>query len=334
MKKTNLFAVLALAATPAFLHAQTTSYSDIVGYQTKTISTGLNAVGLPLLNPDLVKTSASSFTGSSVALSGETNFGSKLNSAKSYYLEVYSGSLKGDRFDLDTTATITAANGTAVLNSASVNNTYPTASIAAQLDGANIAIREHITLAQLESMTSSPLLGSSSLASSDSVAFVEGGSLVYYYKKGDGGWRRTGSSADFSTKVIPPGVGVFVKKVTSGTTLTQSGSVRDNDFARPYSSGLSLVAAGYPLDRSPFGIGVTPGAGATDWTGGTPATGDSISLIEGSSLVRYTLKPDGSLNKVGNSSDFRNAAIISATDSQFIKRGRANSDNVEIDPVP
>ena len=34
MKKTNLFAVLALAATPALLHAQTTNFSDIVGYTT------------------------------------------------------------------------------------------------------------------------------------------------------------------------------------------------------------------------------------------------------------------------------------------------------------
>ena len=40
MKKTNLFAILTLATAPALLHAQTTNFSDIVGYQTSTIPVG------------------------------------------------------------------------------------------------------------------------------------------------------------------------------------------------------------------------------------------------------------------------------------------------------
>jgi hypothetical protein len=43
MKKNNLLAILALAASPAFLHAQTESYSDIVGYQTITLPVGLTS---------------------------------------------------------------------------------------------------------------------------------------------------------------------------------------------------------------------------------------------------------------------------------------------------
>ena len=44
MKKTNLFAVLALAATPAFLHAQTTNYSDVVGYVKDSFNTNSDTI--------------------------------------------------------------------------------------------------------------------------------------------------------------------------------------------------------------------------------------------------------------------------------------------------
>ena len=37
MKKNQLLAILTLATAPAFLHAQTTSYSDIVGYTTTVV---------------------------------------------------------------------------------------------------------------------------------------------------------------------------------------------------------------------------------------------------------------------------------------------------------
>ena len=154
MKKTNLFAVLALAATPAFLHAQTTSYSDIVGYQTISVPVGLSTAAFPLLNNDIVKTSSTSLTGNALSLSGETNVGSKLSSGEPYYIEVYSGALKGDRFDVNTAATITAANGTVVLDSASANNTFSVGSIIAQLDGASVALRKHITIEQIQSMAS------------------------------------------------------------------------------------------------------------------------------------------------------------------------------------
>jgi|GEM_PF-940433 len=316
------------------VQAQSTVSTPIVGFQTVNLGVGMNSVGFPLLNSDTVKTTASSLSGNAVTLSGETNFGSKLDAAKSYYIEVYSGSLKGDRFDLDTTATVNAANGTAVLNSSSANNTLAVSSIGSSLNGETVAIRPHITLSQIETMASTPLLGSSSLSSSDGVAFTEGGVLVYYFKKADGTWRRTGSSADFSAKVIAPGTGVFIKKATSSSSLTQTGTVRQNDFSRPYGSGVALISAGFPLDRSVVQIGMVPGAGTTDWFGGTAATGDSVSVYENGVLVKYTLKSDGSLTKVGSSTDFKNSALITSSSSQFLKRSKANADNIEINPVP
>lgn len=336
MKKLNLsLAVLALAAMS--VNAQTNStnqpaYSDIVGYHTKTISVGLNSVGLPLLKSDLVKTTATAVTGNSILLSGETNFGAKLNSAKSYYVEVYSGTLKGDRFDVDVVGSIAAANGGVVVNPSSGNNTMPVASIGTNLNNASIAIREHITLADLDTYLSTPAVGNNSISLSDGVGFTESGSLIFYNKKADGTWKKVGNSADFSAKTVPPGVGVFIKKIGSAVTLTQVGNVRENDFARPLTTQLSLAAPAYPVDLTPANLSITPGSGATDWTGGTVVTGDYVSKVESGALIKYTLKSDGSVNKVGNSTDFKNTALFVGSEAQLVKRAKANADLVEVKP--
>ena len=337
MKKLNVGLAIFVAAVMAG-NAQTNStntvYSDIVGYHTKTISSGLNSVGLPLLKSDLVKTTATSVTANSILLSGETNFGAKLNSAKSYYVEVYSGTLKGDRFDVDVTGSIAAANGGVVLNPSSGNNTMPVASIGTNLNSQTIAVREHISIADLEAMLSAPATGTASVATSDSIGFTEAGALVFYTKKIDGSWKRVGSPSDFSTKIIPPGSGVFFRKAGSGSsTLTQVGNVRDNDFARVYTNLLDLTAPAYPIDKTPSSLGVVPGAGSTDWTGGTAATGDSVSIIEGGALVKYTLKSDGKLTRVGSPSDFiNNTAVFAGSEAQLIKRSKANADTVMVKP--
>ena len=185
MKKTNLLAVLALAATPAFLHAQTTSYSDIVGYQKTSLVVGLNPVGIPLLNNDLFKGPATSLSGSTLSLSSVSNAGALLTSGEPHYLEVYSGALKGDRFDIDTAATITAANGTVVLSSSSANNTLAVASIGTALDGETVAIRRHITLEKVQSFVQGALVGNNTPANADQILIFNPNTqsfLTYYLR--------------------------------------------------------------------------------------------------------------------------------------------------------
>ena len=331
MKKLNVALAIFLAAVMAG-NAQTGT-SEIVGYHTKTLNAGLNSLGLPLLKADVVKTSVTSLSGNSVSLSEETNFGVKLDSSKSYYVEVYGGTYKGDRFDVDEAATTLASNGTVVLDASSANNTISTASIGTGLDNQTVAVRQHITIADLESMLSVPAAGTASIATSDSIGFTESGSIVFYTKKSDGTWKRVGNSNDFSSKVIPPGVGVFFKKYTGTATITQIWNVRNNDFARAYTTTLDLIAPAYPMDNSPASIGVQAGTGATDWFGGTVATGDSISIVQSGSLVRYSLKSDGKLTRVGNSADFiADPTIIAGNDAQLIKRSKANTDTVQVRP--
>jgi len=325
----------ALLASPVLAQTNTNvSYSDIVGYQTKSIPAGLNSLGLPLLNSDIAKTTAGTLSSASLPLTGETNFGSKLAATEPYYLEVYSGDLKGDRFDVDVTATKTAGNGNVVLSTNSVNNTIALSSVGTALNGATVAVRQHITIEQFASMASTPLVKTDSLASSDAIGLVEGGALIYYNYRSDGSWRRVGDSSNYAKKPVPPGVGILLKKASgSSTSITQSGLVRDNDFARPYVSGLQLHAAAFPLDATPSNLGVTPGSGATDWTGGTTATGDSFSVVDGGALVRYVLRTDGSVVRPGSSTNFLGTSLFDSSSARLIKRSKGNSDAVEVDPI-
>ena len=140
MKKTNLFAILALAATPAFLQAQTTSYSEVVGYSQ------INAAsGTVLIVPGFVKASAYSglatISGQSLSATGLTS--SALNTSNfsdrpnypTHYVEITAGAYEGYSFDIasNTATQITAVGIPSALNGQTVS----------------IVIRPHVTLDDL-----------------------------------------------------------------------------------------------------------------------------------------------------------------------------------------
>jgi hypothetical protein len=120
-----------------------------------------------------LKVSTTTLTGAALALEGQTNVGALLSSVEPYYIEVYSGTLKGDRFDVDVAATIGAANGNVVLNSASLNNTLLFSSVGSNLNGATVALRKHITIEQVQGMASSPLVGNNNASSADQIQFYD-----------------------------------------------------------------------------------------------------------------------------------------------------------------
>ena len=337
MKNSIVTSILGLGALVSFSQAQTTSYSDIVGYQTVSVPAGLSTAGFPLLNPDLAKTSATSLTGAALALSGQSNVGSLLSANEPYYVEVYSGALKGDRFDVDTAATIAAGNGTVVLNTGSANNTYPAASIANQLDNATVAVRKHITLEQVQQMSSAPLVGSNTAAAADQVQFYDNATQGYasFFLRADGiTWRRVGTTTVANKIPIPPGTGVFISKQGSSVTLTASGNVRANDFAAPLLSGLQLQAAPYPLDVSPAALG---GTVANGWTGNnTAASADQIQVYNPttSGYDAYFLRSDGTTwRKVGTTTVVTSNNVATSAQAFFVSRQTADNSNVLVNPI-
>ena len=339
MKQNQLLAILTLAATPAFLHAQTTSYSDIVGYQSSTLVVGLNPVAFPLLNTDILKSSASSASGNSIVVSGQTNIGALITAGEPYYIEVYSGDLKGERFEIDTAATKSAANASVVLSAASPNNTYPVASIAGQLDGQTIALRKHVTLEQVQSFIQGSLVGSNTAASADQILLFNTATQQFltYYLRADGvTWRGSTTGTVSQNKVsVPPGTGVFIKKNGSTASLVTSGSVRQNDFAQPYVAGLQLQAPGFPLGFSPVALGATA---ANGWSGNnTAGAADQIQIFNPNtaSFATYFLRADGITwrgTTTGTASQNTNN-IIGDSVAYFVKKANSNNNNVLINPV-
>jgi len=252
---------------------------------------------------------------------------------------VYSGTLKGDRFDVDTAATKTAANGTVVLSAASANNTINLSSVLTNLDGVSVAIRKHVTLEQVQAFVDSPMTGSNTPSLADQIQLFNNstGSFMTYGLRADGlTWRGSTTGTVVQNKVpVPPGTGVFLKKTSGTANLVSSGSVRINDFAHPYKSGLQLLAPGFPVGYSPAGLGGTVSNG---WTGNnTPSSADQIQVLNsgGASFTTYYLRSDGTSWRSSSTGTVNQASntIISDAGAFFVKRSTANSDNILIGPV-
>jgi hypothetical protein len=318
-------------------NAQTTVNSGIVGYQTITVPVGLSTAGFPLLNPDVLKVSTTTLTGAALALEGQTNVGALLSSVEPYYIEVYSGTLKGDRFDVDVAATIGAANGNVVLNSASLNNTLLFSSVGSNLNGATVALRKHITIEQVQGMASSPLVGNNNASSADQIQFYDNVSaaIAAYFLRADGiTWRKVGTT-DVANKIpIPSGVGVFFSKKTGVATLTAVGNVRLNDFSVPYRVGLQLAASGVPIDVTPTSQG---GTAANGWTGSNnPSSADQIQVYNPavSAFDSYFLRGDGTTwRKVGTTDAVTTTVVATSGQAFFVSRKTADSSNILVNPV-
>ena len=338
MKKLNLgLAILALAAMSVNAQTNQPVYSDIVGYQTISVPVGLSTAGFPLLNPDVLKVATTTLTGADLALAGQTNVGALLTSAEPYYIEVYSGTLKGDRFDVDVAATIAAANGNVVLNSASLNNTLLFSSVGTNLNGATVALRKHVTIEQVQGMASSALVGNNTAGSADQIQFYDNATAGYaaYYLRVDGTtWRKVGTTTTANKTPIPSGVGVFISKKTGAATLTAVGNVRLNDFSVPYQVGLQLAAPGIPINVTPGSQG---GTVANGWTGNnTAGSADQIQVYNPdiSGYDSYYLRADGiTWRKVGTTTTVTTTDVATSAQAFFVSRKTADSSNILVNPI-
>jgi len=334
MKKLNVALAILVTAVMAG-NAQTNVTSDIVGYQTTSVPVGLSTAAFPLLNADLLKTSATTLSGTALGLSGQTNVGSQFVASEPYYLEVYSGTNKGDRFEINETATIAAANGTVVLDSTSVSNTFPVGSLGGNLNGATVAIRKHVTIEQVQAMSSSAWTFNSTASNADQIQFFDNAAQAYvsYYLRDATTWRQVGKTATANKTPVPAGTGVFISKKTSPYTLTATGAVRNNDFAMPYVVGLQLQGPGYPIDITPTSLGGTVTNG---WTANTTASNaDQIQVFDNAAqaYVSYYLRDATTWRQVGKTASVTGNTVATSGQGFFISRKASDAINVLVNPV-
>jgi len=340
--KTLLAALVAGAAlsTQGFAETNTPVSTPIVGFQTITIVPGLNVIGPSLLNSDLLKGSVSTASESTLSVSGQTNIGSQLVANEPYYIEVYSGSEKGARFEVNEASTISAANDSIILDSASGFNSRSLT--IASLQGATVALRKHFTLEQLQNSRvsgSGNWVGNNTPASADQILLLDPRTQSYttYNLRTDGvTWRGSLTGTTSQNKApIPPGFGVIVVKRTSGLSLTVTGSVRQNDFDQRYFAGLQLLAPAIPSDLSPAGLGASA---ANGWTGNNNSvSADTIQVFNPTtqSYTTYNLRSDGTTwrgSLTGTTPQTSNN-IIPSDRGYIVKRATADSSTTLVNPI-
>ena len=287
MKKTNLFAVLALAATPAFLHAQTTNFSDIVGYTTLNVrgKTGsANAfsyialnVHRPVAYRGVVGTKSLNGSGQSV-----------LSVASTFTANQYAGALNKHY------VRVTSGSNTGLISEV-VSNDASSITVADNLDAVlqngvtAFEIRPYWTLATAFPAGAGLKAGTSSTAA-DNVTIIDpatGTGNSYFYNSSVSQWRR--GTTDSSSVIIPPGSGIMVtRKDAAAVAIQISGEVITSSVLADVAGGtasaqkFTYVANPYPVASVTLAqSGLYTGNSATGVVGGTSATAaDAVTIFD------------------------------------------------------
>ena len=241
MKNTNLLAVLTLAATPAFLHAQTTSYSDVVGYSNVNASSGT-----VLIVPGFVKASAYSgsatISGQNLSATGLTT--GALNTSNhsdrpnypTHYVEITAGTYEGYSFDIasNTATQITAVGLPSELNGQTVS----------------IVVRPHVTLDDLLAP------GLADYTHAVNIINPDGSSTTRFYASNS--WIAEDFATPAGHTVIYPGSGYTLS--SGGVTLTLTGVVKATKTAVPlYAAAVNYVGPMNPGGNSRVNdLGIAP----------------------------------------------------------------------------
>ena len=261
-----------LAATLPVVPMETIVASSPVGVMSRGMDRGLSGLAVPLISADHFVGVVAANTATSLAFSAaDGSVGSLLAATGKYYVEVVTGPLAGERFDVDTAATIASndATLTVTLGPGSLS-TLPVLTTDA-LAGARCVLRSHLTLSRLQQMLTPGLVGRNNAALADGVDVLENGRFERYFLRPDGvTWSKAGSTEDFRDKVLPPDNSFMVESKYASQAWRHAGSVRTNPFRMNLVRGLQSFASGFPQDLSPVEIGalVNPAApAATRWTG-------------------------------------------------------------------
>ena len=248
MKKTNLIAVLALAATPAFLHAQTTSYSEVVGYNTLSFPAGNSVQSATFIKPSIFQGAATSKTSNSLTVSS-ASFGSlgPVSGLPTHYVKITSGAMEGYVLDiLSNTSTSVTVDGSLADSGATPS----------------FVIRPHVKASDLFSGNTSLAAGLDTLT-----LFNDNGTstvLLWVGSDSATGWVDVATEAPIDG-VVYPGQGFLLTTNGSGSFRFQ-GTVETTPTVVPLFPGaVNLVTRGSPgtaglaLQSSGLGQNMSPG---------------------------------------------------------------------------
>ena len=337
-----------VGASSAF--AATSATTDPVGIQTISVGRGTQNIGLPLLRPaiaglvQITEQSGNTITTAST----DVNFATALESGKPYYLEIVADSssnreisLVGDRFDINSKATVDSANGDIYLLPDSPNNTV--AGAIPNLVGYSFLVRPHHTLASVFGTNKTARLATANgtKAPADRVFIQKPDSdsnLVYNLVKtgttGTSEWRMVGGdTTSFNDLTIAPGTGVQVTRLIKGkVTWSIAGDVRTTSHSvKPMRTGKNFMSLLYPVNATPAALGFTESNNFTSGT--TAAQADQISIWnpKTAKFVNYFLMKNGTTVQwrstvLKDRRDYTSRLILKPESSFYIQRVASNAD--------
>lgn len=262
------------------------------------------SLGVPLLRPAVLTGTVSAVTGAKVTLTGPAA-GSVLPlvAGESYFFEVIghvdgvTTTLVGQRFEVDEAATLADAGGALSVDTTSPHNTAA-ASTLVGLVNYRVTVRPHWTLAALLGTGARAKVNAAvSAASADQVLAWNGvGFSVYYVRSGEvPQWRNTATgAASQDGAILPPGVGLFLRRQAGELKFAVPGEVRTTAFVRPPFAGSQIIAGGFPVDASPVDLklaaaaGQAPSAGLT--AGTAPSNADQLLAWDATAFSVYYLR--------------------------------------------
>ena len=342
--KSSIFILLACAAS---LGAANTS-APAAGVITRDLPVGITGFSFPLISSELLQGSGSG-ANLPATINGAAVMTIPLNSAQppqsvlvagqAYYLEATSGTLEGERLEIDVASTMLANSGTVAVDLNSPRSTVSSLAVGAT-NGCTFAIRAHVTLAKFQAMMSPTLVGNNIAASADSVMLYGSGGFTTFYLRADGvTWRKSGSTTDYSTLVIAPDQPILVQLRSGAKTITHYGFPRQNDFRVNLPNGTGVAATGFPVDITPVQFGGLANAGLPvqfSWLGNNiQSTADNILVFDPakSSFTSYYLRSDGlTWRTAGNANSFSSTTILKPDAFILVKRTNSNPYNFIVKP--
>jgi len=317
--------------------AETTVLSAPVGVMSGSAPRGESGMAVPLIAEDVFVGTVESNTPTAVSFAHAGDVGAHLTPGQPYYLEVLTGTLQGERFDV---AASPGGGDTVTLRLGAGSLSTRPALAPDALAGARGAVRPHLTLARLQSLFRPGLVGRDLFLLADGVWVFENGDLAFYYLRADGvTWSRVGGAGDFRGKVIAPDVSVLMEAKSARQSWIQAGRVRTNAFRKNLVPGFQAFASGFPVDLSPaqaraFVDAATPAA--TRWNGSNAALlADQMELLfrQGRPLDVFYLRGDGvTWRALAGSGNVAADPLLGATGMVLILRKNADPDYVV--PVP
>ena len=346
LPKSPLLWSLLCLSLPALL-GQGTATSRAVGVLSTDVPAGLSGAQFPIIPSDSLISLVAGHVDAGVSgkrvhnlvLMSSATPASALATGVSYYLEVTSGALEGERFEVDETLTAAATPGVLVVDLDNANSTMPNMAVGA-LVGMKVALRPHMTLARLQARITPALMGNNVASQADSVMVFTSTSSVTYYLRADGvTWRKAGSTTDYAGMVIPPDQSVMLQMRSGAKELRQEGMIRGNAFRMNIKAGVQSAATGFPDSLSPVEFGATTHLIApqlTTWVGNNQQSqADGIMVFDPSkgSFVTYYLRADGITWRASGSTVDLSASKFLKPDSIILIK-RRNADDKGLVPRP